>query len=67
MYAVLRPIYEKTGEKYTDSDGKTLEWNRVSFVTVGLAEDMEDAKRRYPLGHFAKCYSWVLQEIAHVH
>lgn len=66
MYRVLRPVYTKTGEvTYTKDDA--IEWCRVEYVEVGVAEDMLDALRKFPRGYWSKCYSFVLEEIGRVH
>lgn len=57
MYQVMRPEYVKA-----DTQGVEAVFN-VRWITVGTAKNMEDAKRKYPLGYWAKCYSWVLEEI----
>jgi hypothetical protein len=66
MYEVQRPVYDRTGETTYTPDGE-IAWNTVRFITVGTARDMEEAKRLYPLGYWAKCYSWVLSPIKQIH
>lgn len=68
MYEVKRPVYEKTGETLITSEGKLVDaWRVASWVTVGIAQDMADANRRYPPGYWAKCYSWCLEEVKEIH
>jgi hypothetical protein len=48
-YRVLNPIYEKTGESGTDSDGKVVRWNRVKeWGHLGYADSMADALAKFP-------------------
>lgn len=66
MYRVLRPVYTRTGETTKTPEGM-VHWFRVEFEDVGVAKDMEDAKRKHQPGYWAECYSWVLEPIGRLH
>jgi hypothetical protein len=44
MYEVLRPVYHP---KSTDEAGRVANF-AVTWLTMGVARDMEEAKRLYP-------------------
>lgn len=47
-YAVLTPVYEKTGESSMTPDGM-VRWYRVAQMRhLGYAESMQDALRKFP-------------------
>ena len=72
-YRVLMPIYEKTGESGTDSDGKVMklfrlkEWAHLGYAD-GKTEQaaMADALRRFPRGK-KNGYSPVLEYCGALH
>lgn len=48
-YRVLKPVFEKTGESFTDADGRVVFWWRVKgWQDIGSANSMKEAIQRYP-------------------
>lgn len=48
-YRVLRPRYSKTGETTQTPDG-VIRWEKVEWVDIGPARDMQEAKSKYGEG-----------------
>lgn len=47
MFAVLTPVYEKTGEVTMTPDG-LVRWFRAEMRHLGYAKDMQDALDKFP-------------------
>jgi hypothetical protein len=46
VFSVLRPLHERTGE-VGEVDGRPVYWERVSWLCIGHADSVSEAKERF--------------------